>query len=439
MTEYSNCYVFTIWLVALLYSTYWLWHSFIIEKKFDLLFYVILLTFYAPVITQYPFAFSELNSFITGTLAYQNYLIYVDKALLVTLFGLGAFVIGYRFKYKLSSVSYFNKFIARALFFLSNRIVLISSIFIVSLLFILLYSMGLVGAGGSRALSMLNPALRPIYNLLHTILPIIFSVMLVCAIDKKQKLQYLLIPYFVFLAALSGTRSVFFGGLILYFVSDLIYKSQNNELKVKSILKYILTVPILIFVLFYIEDAREGRFSIIETLKSMLVRIFIGNTFSDLRDFAWLLSAWDGSLLMGKTFLAGFLSFIPSSMFDFRNEWNWGVFSTRITDLDSSIHPGLRAGIFGETYFNFGILGVLIAAFTWGNLVQNLDRSLKHIVGLTKANAKLTAIAAMLSFGIFSSFLVTAGFFGVYVYFIIFSVLSCIKRLFTPYMRSRAL
>ena len=49
-----------------------------------------------------------------------------------------------------------------------------------------------------------------------------------------------------------------------------------------------------------------------------LGEVLYGNTFSDLRDFAWVLTGFNDSFLYGKTYLSALLGFIPSSLFEYR-------------------------------------------------------------------------------------------------------------------------
>jgi hypothetical protein len=75
------------------------------------------------------------------------------------------------------------------------------------------------------------------------------------------------------------------------------------------------------------------------------------------------MSNWDGTLLLGKTYLAGFLGFIPSFLFPLRQQWNLGPETLKLSGVyvtdPTHIHPGLRGTYLAEAYLNFGILGLL--------------------------------------------------------------------------------
>lgn len=100
-------------------------------------------------------------------------------------------------------------------------------------------------------------------------------------------------------------------------------------------------------------------------LQAYANEILYGNTFCDVRDGAYLLKGhhdiMNDELVGGKTYAAGLISFIPSSMSPFRTEWSWGRFSSQKLSNWKN-HFGFRGGNFMEAYLNFGIVGVVAAA-----------------------------------------------------------------------------
>lgn len=93
--------------------------------------------------------------------------------------------------------------------------------------------------------------------------------------------------------------------------------------------------------------------------------IAYGNTFCDVRDGAYLLKGHhellNDELVYGKTYAAGLISFVPSSMSSFRAEWSWGRFSSQKLSHWKN-HFGFRGGNFLEAYLNFGVVGVVVSA-----------------------------------------------------------------------------
>lgn len=106
----------------------------------------------------------------------------------------------------------------------------------------------------------------------------------------------------------------------------------------------------------------EGIFSINESISEAMS----GNTFSDIRDGAFLLKGFDeklgGDLVLGKTYLAGIAALIPSSLLPFRQVWSWGRFSAYNLAGMIGTHFGLRGGWFLEGFINFNIIGIIIVA-----------------------------------------------------------------------------
>jgi hypothetical protein len=291
----------------------------------------------------------------------------------------------------------------------------LSSVFIL-LLFGLLFALGLVGAGGARNIAQTLPTLRPLYNIAHILLPLTIALDLYAGIQGRRRAMLALAIVNVGLAALTGARTVALGGLVLYAMAALVQLSLLRRLRVVRVLRIIPAAFALLVLAVYLSDVREGQFNILRTIATLGIKLFYGNNFSDLRDFAWVRSYWDGSYYLGKTQLAGFLAFIPSTISSFRSEWNWGVITTSIAGLDPLVNPGLRAGMFGEMYFNFGLPGVLIAGLVYGYVIRRVHNTSLAAVQFLPANrARLSILAGMVTLSLIGSLLNTAGFFGFYI------------------------
>jgi len=201
----------------------------------------------------------------------------------------------------------------------------------------------------------------------------------------------------------------------------------------------VVTLAIAIFCIFAANRSRKfGRaaiFAAIAAVGGILVSIlrgggdtdvsvaavgaqfFYGNTFSDVRDFAWMLSGWDENFALGKTYLSGFFSFIPSSIFPARSAFGWSNFSASVTGMDLEVHPGFRPGAFGEAYFNFGLLGVVLVAFFAGGVLGAISRKAQVAATASPGSreALITVATCFLFMGFIPHFFFTAGFFGFYV------------------------
>jgi hypothetical protein len=104
-----------------------------------------------------------------------------------------------------------------------------------------------------------------------------------------------------------------------------------------------------------------------------------GNNFSDIRDFAWILSYWDHQYLLGKSYVAAILSFVPRSLSNFREAWSISVYTDFLVGFDPTEHAGLRPGKFGESYLNFGLYGVVAIGFLGGYILRFVDTRMKAV------------------------------------------------------------
>lgn len=158
--------------------------------------------------------------------------------------------------------------------------------------------------------------------------------------------------------------------------------------------------------------------------EQIMSSILYGNNFSDLRDFAWFLSEWNGTLLWGKTYISGLFSFIPSGLWEFRAIWGIGKVTTTVTGLNGEFHGGLRITMFGESYINFGYIGLVIFSTTFGYLLQAVNaKVMKYIkMGLNIEAYSMTLMATILT-----ALMITAGFFMFYIVFVPMMMLDLIS------------
>lgn len=89
---------------------------------------------------------------------------------------------------------------------------------------------------------------------------------------------------------------------------------------------------------------------------SILNKILYANTFSDIRDGAFILYGMEKlkiTFLYGKMYLADFLSFIPAEFLKYRETYSYSNFTTKSL-FEWHGHYGLRGGLFIAPYINFG-------------------------------------------------------------------------------------
>ena len=134
----------------------------------------------------------------------------------------------------------------------------------------------------------------------------------------------------------------------------------------------------ILFVAMLLDALRRPNFSPVAVLQRFGFNVFFGNSFSDTRDFATVLSFWNGQLLLGKTYLAGLISFVPRVLSPFRDKWALGVVTATMVGFLPTQHPGLRIGVFGEAFLNFGLPGVLALSLFLGSVLKLMDLRVKQ-------------------------------------------------------------
>lgn len=408
--------VSVLWGLSVLVVVWWVGRQLFRRRLVTLLSNAIIFGFFLPILLQYPFAFSPINGLTIGADNYLKYRSEVDSAFLITAAGWLALLVGY-FTYG-RRVSHFPPMtlVGSGLRVWSQSVFLqLSSVFIL-VLFAALFSLGMLGAGGARNIAQGLPALRPIYNIAHVFLPLTITIGLFVGIQRHRRFILALAVLNVGLALLTGARAVAFGGLLLVAIVFLMHASLLQRLSVARALTLVpLALGFLILAL-YLGDIREGQYNLFQTVATLGVKLFYGNNFSDLRDFAWVKSSWNGEYFLGRTQMAGLLAFIPSALSPFRAEWNWGVVTTTLVGLDPLVTPGLRAGPFGEMFFNFGLPGVLLAGFLNGYLLRLVHNAcLAAARTLSPYEARLRVLAGLVTLNLIGGLLNTAGFFTVYL------------------------
>jgi hypothetical protein len=414
--NFGSPLVTLLWAVVLVLVLGWLIRQLLQRRLVSYLSSTVFFAFLLPIIIQYPFAFSPLNALTIGPTNYANYQPHVDAAFLLTMAGFVMLLVGYALTGPRGAEFRPMTMVESGLRVWTQSVFLqLSSIFMV-VLFGLLFALGLIGAEGARNTAQSLPALRPLYNIAHVLLPLTIALDLYAGIQGHRRSMLALAVVNVALAMLTGARTVALGGLLTYAMASLLHTSLLRRLQVRTVVKIIPVGIGLLVLTIYLGDVREGQFNILRTIATLGIKLFYGNNFSDLRDFAWIRSYWDGTYYLGKTQLAGLLGFIPSIVSPFRAEWNWGVVTTTITGLDPLVNPGLRAGMFGEMYFNFGLPGVMIAGLLYGYAIRRVQNaSLMAAISLPTSEARLKIFAGMVALGLVGSLLNTAGFFGFYI------------------------
>lgn len=224
---------------------------------------------------------------------------------------------------------------------------------------------------GDRTVFNAAANLRPVYNFANYLIFFTTSVVVVWSFLARSPRYVLLITAGVLCIFATGGRTSLFAVLELIALLTVYRLYQGRTLRGTGALVGVLAV-FAVGGLFLASFRAGGEFQINGVLNSVLY----GNTFSDVRDGAYVAAGWDqrmaGESLGGNTYLAGLMSFIPSSLSSFRETWSWGYFTTSsLFGWDD--HYGFRGGWSLEMYMNFGVVGVVLAALACGWLLGRLE------------------------------------------------------------------
>ena len=260
-----------------------------------------------------------------------------------------------------------------------------------------------------RGFTFANPSLRPVALVISNYSIIIAAHCLARYVDTKERIllgcTLLLTCGLVFFGARGNILAIYMNVLICYVIMR---RRKISLVRVASLAVIILVAA------FYLGNARAGEYSVSGFVGSLFFLLFYGNNFSDLRDFAWVYSAWDHIYWGGKTYIAALLAFIPRFASHFRDTWGLGVATASTVGFDPEVHPGVRPGAFGEGYFNFGLLGVVAVGLLLGIVTRRVDSEVKHAFALSQPSM-MKAFAWTMLLGIAGAFAVSAGFSGIYV------------------------
>ena len=280
-----------------------------------------------------------------------------------------------------------------------------------------------------RGFTFANPSLRPVALVISNYSIIIASHCLARYVDTKERMLLgctLLLSFgLVFFGARGNILAIYLNVLICYVVM------RRRKI---SLFRVIISAAVIPTVAFYLGNARAGEYSVSGLAGSIFFLLFYGNNFSDLRDFAWVYSAWNHVLWGGKTYLAAVMAFIPRFASHFRDTWGLGVATASTVGFDPQVHPGVRPGAFGEGFFNFGLLGVVAVGLLLGVVSRRVDSEVK-LAFASSQPSMMKAFASTMLLGIAGAFAVSAGFSGIYVlvgvYLFSWFCLS-VQRMFEP-------
>ena len=397
-----------------------------------------------PIVIISPFSCSDISLSVIGGREYIRDRLpeaYLISAIGISSIFFGAFFGNLRFSSDVSS-NVSKNVVGRAIAFANavlyevvrDRI----SFYITSLLFL---TAGVVTAifvfsssaldGGLRAAELGNDGIRPFINLLFvSVIPLITQIVIAkWGLGKARLFDVVLGVSSVVLSAVSSSKSV------ILMPAMLICIIISQRLKRKSLAFLFLascgaSLGALGLIINFLRSAGTGSGQS-ATLLPVLLEALYGNALSDLRDFSWFLSDWNGQLYYGATWLAGAISFVPRSISDFREHYALGVVTATTVGLNPLEHAGIRIGPFGESYINFGYMGVGLVSFLFGYVVKYLQVWARRLQETLPNHREYAFIFSIMVAGLLFLIMNTAGFWELYAtigFFVTFKAVRWLIR-----------
>ena len=370
-----------------------------------------------PCVIMYPFASSEMN-FITAGTAYIRFSPYVEEAFFISFVGYLSVLLGkeiyVHLRHECGHFNLFSKIILTNIQYTTALYLwcVLCVMFLVSAFFLGLQEGLLFNA---RGWFFTNPAYRPIGNFMTGIYALAFSYIgmrLLSGIGGKWD-KYLLLTLFL-LSISWGSRGLTFSTLVgLFFY----WYYLNPSFSFKKIFGVGALILFSVMLLGVFRGQNGIQENVVNSIFTAGMQIFYGNTFSDGRDFAWMLSGFDGTYQMGKTYISGVFSFLPSELFPWRREFAIGPYTLELAGVlnENGEHPGLRGGLFFEMFFNFSYIGVIALGSLWGYFLARADQGMRYHV--ENGRSIINGYIAGLPIFFLGVLMVSAGSFAMYVFF----------------------
>lgn len=359
---------------------------------------------------------------------------YLDKIILINCIGFlvyisVAFVVEFD-HYKINKVNFEDKFTTIASQINEKYISIILWLSIIGWIIMIIIG-GEIPLFGNRMLFNVPELriIRPFYLILNYIISIASAYFSFNYILTKNRA---ILPNFivgVIIILLTANRGPVMFLLLNMFIVWIYLK--NNIKKANKLIVIAVLISLVLGVSLSFVRAREFNFNgLIEKIK---VEIIYGNTFSDIRDGAYVLKGYQDKyegFLLGKNYAADIISFIPSSISEFRAKWSYGSFSTD-TLFGMKDHYGLRGGWFLEPYINFGYLGVIIIAIINGFALGVVEKIFWKCI-ICEKNKKFDKIQIIATFFMFitSVLMISSAFNSFYAYVAIVILYLLIDYLF---------
>lgn len=283
-----------------------------------------------------------------------------------------------------------------------------------------------------REIAALQPAYRPFFNLFLSAALIYLPIALIE--HHRHAWQKLGLLSVWGLLAMSGSRRTLLLPLLTAFLMWITEKKRFNRfLPVAAVCLLFISAALVL-------EAYRYQMPLGSLPGQAREKILYGNTFSDLRDFGWILHHWNQTetpFLWGKSYIASMLGFVPSRLLPVRDEWSY--YKTGLSLVfgqTPAFHGGLRGGLFAEAYFNFWYLGVVLLGVTSGMVLRALGEVYDFTARqfdegrVTKEELRARIYTLFLFLNVWATFLITSSFFANYAL-----LLCCLLYVVVPKRR----
>ncbi|HTV09435.1 MAG TPA: hypothetical protein VMD97_10365 [Candidatus Aquilonibacter sp.] len=332
-----------------------------------------------------PFNRSMMNVVALSPILLRHALPYVDEAYLISALGYGAFVIGgalWRVNLHVGLRQKYSHLLnqpvrAAVLLLRSPRLMMFMGIASIGMMAIILAIYFASVGFGLRVEGFLltHPGVRPFAQFAAFIAMTVGGLALGRFEIRRERSMLIL--------SLLITIALFFYGARAFLASVIQLPFLVWVVRRRTRVSLFFLVGVSVFGLFgavILDAVRRSHFSLKQVVLSAGIAIAFGNSFSDTRDFALVLSLWDKTFFWGKTYLAGLLAFVPRFVSPFRDKWSLGVVTATMAGFSPEAHAGLRIGGSGEAYLNFGLPAVILVGLFAGSVTKLIDMRIKEAV-----------------------------------------------------------
>jgi oligosaccharide repeat unit polymerase len=279
-----------------------------------------------------------------------------------------------------------------------------------------------------RGEALADDRIRPAFNLFAvTLAPIVLFASTIAWLKWRRPKYLAVVICIAALESISGSR----GSLLVPFL-DVIFvlvQRRRHRIRLSVVAGGCIAIILLAFGLGQLRVETDPMAT--QSDSTFYDELVHGNNFSDVRDFAWVLSRWDGQKPWGQTYLAGALGFLPRSIVPFRQDYALSLYLNRFLGFEEDTHAGLRPGPFGEAYINFGWAGAAIMGVVLGLILGDIRFKLDKLVAYGVEDVSILG-AQLGSLFFFEAVIASGGFWTFYVFLLAALSSKVISFLFYP-------